>query len=311
MRLGYFLKLVVLFSLTVFVYQNSNAIIKNIRTVIHQHFPCTIPLTYSIGTFDTRFGISREDFMKQMTASEKTWEDVVGKELFHSVDTGGDLTINLIYDERQETTNKLQAIGGVIDGKKDTYESLKAQYDTLSAQLRQQRTTYNIKLGEFQALQSAYEKEVARWNKRGGAPEEDYARLEKQRANLNNRITAINTALAQINTTVNTINALGTKINALIEELNLNVEKYNTTRSAQGEEFSEGEYIFDPAGKRINIYEFSSKLRLSRVLIHELGHALQLDHVDDTSAIMYRLNAGKSETLTQADKAELLRVCRY
>ncbi len=310
MRLGYIIKLIILFSLAVFAYQNRDTIYRNSRIIIHQHFPCAMPLTYSIGTFDARFGLSREEFLEHITASEKAWEDAAGKELFRYVENGGDMTLNLIYDERQRTTDTLQTIGGVIDTKKDTYESLKAEYDALSAQLRQQRATYNTKLGEFQALQSAYEKEVARWNKRGGAPEEEYARLEKQRANLNTRVTALNSALAQINTTVNTVNALGTKINALIEELNLNVEKYNTTRSAQGEEFSEGEYIFDPAGKRINIYEFSSKLRLSRVLIHELGHALQLDHVDDTSAIMYRLNAGKNDALTEADKRELMRVCQ-
>jgi hypothetical protein len=311
MRLGYFLKLVVLFSLTFFAYQNSDAIIKNIRTAVHQHFPCTIPLTYSLGTFDTRFGLSREAFLGHIASAEKSWEDIAGKELFRYVETGGDLTVNLVYDERQATTNKLQEIGGQIDGKKDTYESLKADYDRLSEKLRQQRATYNAKLGEFQAMQREYEKEVARWNKRGGAPEKDYAQLEQQRAELNTRVTALNNALAQLNKTVTDVNALGTRINALIEELNLNVEKYNTTRSAQGEEFSEGEYVFDPAGKRINIYEFGSVLRLSRVLIHELGHALQMDHVDDSEAIMYRLNAGKSETPTEADKTELMRACKY
>jgi uncharacterized phage infection (PIP) family protein YhgE len=310
MRLGYFLKLVVLFSLTVFAYQNSDTIVKNIRTAVHEHFPCAIPLTYSLGTFDARFGLSQEEFLTHIATSEKAWEDVVNKELFRYVDTGGDLTVNLIYDERQETTNKLQAIGGVIDGKKDTYESLKADYEKLSAQLRQQRATYNTKLGEFQTIQNGYEKEVARWNKRGGAPEEEYTRLEKQRAEINARVTTLNTSLAQLNKTVTAVNTLGTKINALIEDLQLNVEKYNTTKSAQGEEFSEWEYVFDPAGKRINIYEFGSILRLSRVLIHELGHTLQMDHVGDAEAIMYRLNAGKSETLTEADKTELMRVCR-
>lgn len=311
MRLGYFLKLVVLFSLTFFAYQNSDAIIKNIRTAVHQHFPCTIPLTYSLGTFDTRFGLSREAFLGHIASAEKSWEDIAGKELFRYVEIGGDLTVNLVYDERQATTNKLQEIGGQIDGKKDTYEALKADYDRLSEKLRQQRATYNTKLGEFQTMQREYEKEVARWNKRGGAPEKEYAQLEQQRAELNTRVTALNNALAQLNKTVTDVNALGTRINALIEELNLNVAKYNTTRSAQGEEFSEGEYVFDPAGKRINIYEFGSVLRLSRVLIHELGHALQMDHVDDSEAIMYRLNAGKSETPTEADKTELMRVCKY
>lgn len=311
MRLWYIFRWIVILSLIVFAYEQRENIIKNTRMIIHEHFPCVVPLTYSLGTFDSRFGLSREAFLGHIASAEKSWEDVAGRELFRYVETGGDLTVNLIYDERQATTNKLQEIGGQIDGKKDTYESLKANYDRLSEKLRQQRTTYNTKLGEFQTMQREYEKEVAHWNKRGGAPEKEYAQLEQQRAELNARVTALNNSLAQLNKTVTDVNALGTRINALIEELNLNVEKYNTTRSAQGEEFSEGEYVFDPAGKRINIYEFGSALRLSRVLIHELGHALQMDHVDDSEAIMYRLNAGKRETLTEADKTELMRVCKY
>lgn len=310
MRLWYIFRWIVILSLVVFAYEQRGNIVKNTRMIIHEHFPCVVPLTYSLGTFDSRFELSREAFLSHIASAEKSWEDIAGRELFRYVETGGDLTVNLIYDERQATTNKLQEIGGQIDGKKDTYESLKADYDRLSEKVRQQRATYNAKLGEFQTMQREYEKEVARWNKRGGAPEKEYAQLEQQRAELNTRVTALNNALAQLNKTVTDVNALGTRINALIEELNLNVAKYNTTRSAQGEEFSEGEYVFDPAGKRINIYEFGSVLRLSRILLHELGHALQMDHVDDSEAIMYRLNAGKRETLTEADKTELMRVCQ-
>lgn len=35
-----------------------------------------------------------------------------------------------------------------------------------------------------------------------------------------------------------------------------------------------------------------------------------MEHIDDSDAIMYRLNAGKNQTITEADKAELRRVCR-
>ncbi len=59
-------------------------------------------------------------------------------------------------------------------------------------------------------------------------------------------------------------------MNALIEELHLNVAKYNTARGTNGDEFSEGEYVRDISGERINIYEFSNDSKLERVLIHEL-----------------------------------------
>lgn len=87
--------------------------------------PCTLPITYSIGTFDTRFDISREKFLQEIAQAEKIWEDAAGKELFRHIEKDGTLTINLIYDSRQETTEKLQKIDKVITGKQSAYEELK------------------------------------------------------------------------------------------------------------------------------------------------------------------------------------------
>jgi predicted nucleic acid-binding Zn-ribbon protein len=298
-----------LFSLTVFAYQNSDAIVKNIRTAVHQHFPCAIPLTYSLGTFDARFGLSREEFLTHITTSEKAWEDVVNKELFRYVDTGGDLTVNLIYDERQETTNKLQAIGGVIDGKKDTYESLKAEYEKLSEQLRQQRATYNAKLGEFQAMQSAYEKEVARWNKRGGAPEEEYARLEKQRAEINARVTTVNTSLAQLNKTVTSVNTLGTK--SMLSSKNSSSMSKNITQQKVPTEknlVSENTSLIMLANVSISTsLEIYCDCHVSSSTNSDTRSVI--DHVTDPEAIMYRLNQGQSSSLNESDIAALQTKC--
>ena len=120
----------------------------------------------------------------------------------------------------------------------------------------------------------------------------------------------MNKSLARLNNTISATNTLGTQVNTLVQELKLDVDVYNTTGKTRGEEFSEGEYIYDASGKRINIYEFSDATKLGRVLTHELGHAIQMDHVEENDAIMYRLNAGKNQTITEADRAELRRVCR-
>jgi len=68
-------------------------------------------------------------------------------------------------------------------------------------------------------------------------------------------------------------------------------------------------YERDADGERINIYQFESKEKLMRVLAHEFGHALGLDHVEDSQAIMYRLNNGVNQKLTEADISALSERC--
>lgn len=87
----------------------------------------------------------------------------------------------------------------------------------------------------------------------------------------------------------------------------------NSIGQSRGEEFTEGEYKSEYKSgvyeQEIDIYEFSTKAKLRRVLAHELGHALGLDHVEDPKAIMYRLNQGTNDTLTKDDLAELKTYC--
>lgn len=307
----YFFKLLIIALMAGFIYQHWDNIVTNMRSSVIHFFPCSIPITYSIGSFDERFDISREDFIRDIARAETAWEDQAGKELFRYVVRRGDIKINLIYDQRQETTVKLGQIDTSIKGKQSTYDTLKTEYEVLNAKLTEQKTAYNRSLAQVESFQDAYGKDVARWNKRGGAPEKEYARLEEQRRSINARIVALNALRIELNKTVDATNELAARINGVIEELHLDVEKFNTERKANGEEFSEGEYVRDETGRHIDIYEFGNELKLSRILIHEFGHALWLDHVDDADAIMYRLNTGKNDTINDADKKELTRVCRF
>lgn len=310
MKLHSLIKIIILCVLIATVYPHRYEIIAKVRWGVNYYLPCTLPITYSIGTFDTRFDISREKFLQEIAQAEKIWEDAAGKELFRHIEKDGTLTINLIYDSRQETTEKLQKIDKVISGKQSAYEELKWEYKTLNQKLQTLREEYDTAIAQINKMRSAFEKKVEASNRRGGASEEEYETLQREQATLNIAVAWANEKLAELNATIKTINTVATKTNTLIDELHLDVEKYNTTRSATGEEFSEGEYTRNGPDEYINIYEFSSETKLFRVLTHELGHALGLQHVDDENAIMYRLNSAENETLTTADKAEIVRVCR-
>lgn len=221
--------------------------------------PCSQPIPYNIGTFDTQFGISKAYFLSALADAEAIWEKPSGINLFDYSpgDTNpNDLKINLVYDYRQQATTKLNNIGASVKTDQAQYDMLKAQYDELKTEIQNTRD------------------------------------------------------IDQKNAKIDQLNALVPQLNALAERLNLSVETYNNTNDSHGESFEEGLYSTDGTTTKIDIYEFSNRDKLVRVLAHELGHALGMEHVDDPKAIMYALNQGTNESATKADINELDIVCK-
>lgn len=274
----------------------------------NQYFPCRAPITYSISNFDTRFGISKADFLKSIQQAATIWSSAIDKNLFTYADNGV-LKINLIYDERQAATIKLQKLGIEIRNDRATYDMLKEKYESLKNLYESQKQTLATMVAARETALRDYEAEVMMWNSRGGAPKSEFNKLEAERDALNAQIASINEFQNRLNETVDVLNATATFLNKLVKDLNLTVGSYNNIGQEQGEEFQEGVYKRDASGTEIIIYQFDNQAKLVRVLEHELGHALGLEHVENPKAIMYRLNQASNEKLTVDDMDALKALC--
>jgi hypothetical protein len=269
--------------------------------------PCTEPIRYSLGAVDAQFGLSEAEFAADIARAEAIWEKAIGRDLF-VYDPEGKLSVSLTYDIRQKLTDKERLLSAGIDEKKETADSIRQQYSALRADYQAKAEAYARAVESYNARQRAYNERVEFWNSKGGAPPTEYQKLNDERAALENERAALEEERVALSALVERVNAFIDRYNLLVARITSDINEINNDGLA-GTQFEEGLYSRDASGERITVYQYEDKIDLIRVLAHEFGHALGLDHNGNAVSIMNPVNQSDTLTLSPEDLRDLKARC--
>ena len=265
--------------------------------------PCKETMEYTIGTLDSHFGISEEELIAEITTASNLWGDTLGKQLFRYSKQGA-LTINLIYDERQARTNDVNNLALEIENSKRSAETIRASYEADILEYTSLAEILKKDITVFEEKNKSYTDKVALYNTQGGAPKDVYDSMTAEYAALREEGLVLEERRKDIILKENSINARVTRYNEFVVYINELINKSNVLGAKK---FTEGRFI--PSTKTIDIFQYNNKDKLRRVLAHELGHVIGVNHNDNSRSIMYAINQATGTDLTKEDKDALLAVC--
>lgn len=263
------------------------------------------PITYQVGIVHGQHAWDRAAFEEALDDAAGLWNDAAGRPLFRR-DPRGALRVNLVYDHRQAAVDRLKTDGLRLDGSRASYEALKARVEAFRAEFAASREALERDLEEHNLAVRRFNAEVAEARRAGGAPAEEVRRLERNREDLDRRLEALRNRQAALKDHAEGLNGLIELLNQQAAAHNAQLASVQATEAELGEAFCKGRYRQEGAARSITIYQANGRDDLVRVLAHELGHALGLEHLPEPEAVMHSHMRSDAPELTAADRAALL-----
>ncbi len=269
--------------------------------------PCSQKQTFSIVRIDPQFGIGTSTVITYLNQASALWNKAYPETtLLKHVPSGGDISISFIYDERQRTTIKNQRLNREITEQKEKLTTMRNSITELQTAYNDQKEILASLQRDYSKRLNTYNAMVSLFNQQRSQPTSDEVvqlnsesqNLDEDHIHINEKIDALNNLAVQIADYSKTHNSVVADTNTIVDKIN----------EQSGKMFEEGTY--SPSKKTIAIYEYTSVLGLKRVLAHELGHAIGLDHVAGKLSIMYPYNNSLVFALSNQDKAALIAICK-
>lgn len=270
---------------------------------------CDMPIRYGISEVDDRFPLGRKAFLGAALEAEAVWERGLGKDVF-LYDPRSSFRITAIFDDRQKMTIEARELQDTVASYETESAKIADERAELLALYERDKKRFEADAAKYEEALEEYNAEVAKWNEMGGAPPEEYEKLEKTKKKLEEEGRQLTESSKDLQALAKRVNALAKTINTKAGDVNENIAEFRE-RYGEPRPFVQG--LYTPPLSSIEIFQFEGRDDLRLVLAHELGHALGIEeHVDNDRSLMYYLMGGQDmldPAITEEDIAAYATVC--
>lgn len=252
--------------------------------------PCEQPVEYTIGHVSPTYQLRESTLKNILSDVDQAWSAAADKDLFRYSEDA-DIKVNIIYDEQQRFLDKEKTISSRIALEKRSYKNAEEELVELKERYKQKKKEYDRAVKEYDEMME----------KPAGRVQND---ITRQAHEIDQTRQELNDIARRINEKVEVVNRISNRINKMVANYNAD---FDTTR-----EYNQGDYQKNMADESINIYSYRDLDELRLVLAHEMGHALGLQHVENSESIMYYLikdQLSDSLAFSEQDRAALQGLC--
>jgi hypothetical protein len=212
---------------------------------------CEHTLSYRIGIFDDRFGISEREFRESIKRAENIWENAMGLNLFE-YNPAAKFAINLIFDERQKATLEKQRLNKKLKQMESLHTDISKSYKYWNNIYEEKVRSYKKSVSSYEERVKEYNDEVEYWNRNREPSKKIYEDLERERENINRTKLQLDEERSYINGIVDMMVSMKNRVNIISDIYKAHVETYNSYYGGY-RRFNQGEYN----GKEITLYQFN------------------------------------------------------